>query len=70
MKKYVKPSVKVVNLKSSNDIAAKFENIRDSYVKSYLLNDKTTKYSISVYSNTVSLGNGEELPKVDPVVEG
>ena len=69
MKKYVKPSVKVVNLKSSNDIAAKFENIRDSYVKSYLLNDKTTKYSISVYSNTVSLGNGEELP-AEPVVEG
>ena len=70
MKKYVKPSVKVVNLKSSNDIAAKFENIRDSIVKSYLLDGKTTKYSISVYSNTVSLGNGEELPKVDPVVEG
>ncbi len=70
MKKYVKPSVKVVNLKSSNDIAAKFENIRDSYVKNYLLDGKSTKYSISVYSNTVSLGNGEELPEVDPVVEG
>lgn len=69
MKKYVKPSVKVVNLKSSNDIAAKFENIRDSYVKSYLIGEgKATKYSISVYSNTVSNGNGEELP--EPVVEG
>ena len=62
MKKYTKPSVQVVNLKSSSDIAANFNNIRDQYVKSYLAGGKTNSYTISVYSNTVSLGNGEELP--------
>ena len=65
MKKYTKPSVQVVNLKSSSDIAANFNNIRDQYVKSYLVGGKTNSYTISVYSNTVSLGNGEELPEVE-----
>ena len=61
MKKYTKPSVQVVNLKSSNDIAASFNNIRDQYVKSYLANGKTNNYTISVYSNTVSSGEGSEV---------
>lgn len=69
MKKYTKPSVKVVNLKSSNDIAASFNNIRDSYVKNYLMGSSEFEYKVSVYSNTVSYGNGEELP-AEASVEG
>lgn len=64
MKKYTKPSVKVVNLKSSNDIAASFNNIRDQYIKQYLIGDKRDDYTVSVYSNTVSYGDGEVLPEV------
>lgn len=67
MKKYTKPSVKVVNLKSSNDIATSFSNLRDTMVKNYLINGSSKSYTVSVYSNTISQGNGEELP---PVVEG
>ncbi len=62
MKKYTKPSVKVVNLKSSNDIAASFTNLRKQMIKSYLNGTASTDYAVSIYSNTVSNGNGEELP--------
>ncbi len=62
MKKYTKPTVKVVNLKSSNDIAASFTNLRKQMIKSYLNGTASTDYAVSIYSNTVSNGNGEELP--------
>ena len=67
MKKYTKPSVKVVNLKSSNDIAAtSFTNLRNKMIKSYLDSQSQSKeYAVSIYSNTVSNGNGEELPIVE-----
>jgi len=68
MKKYTKPSVKVVNLKSSNDIAASFNNIRDQYVKNYLINGASNSYTVSVYSNTISSGEGSEV--LNPPVEG
>ena len=68
MKKYTKPSVKVVNLKSSNDIAASFNNIRDQYVKNYLINGQSNSYTVSVYSNTISSGEGTEV--LNPPVEG
>ena len=67
MKKYTKPSVKVVNLKSSNDIAATFENLRDKMIKSYLNSKGTEEYAVSIYSNTISSGEGEVL---NPPVEG
>ncbi len=69
MKNYVKPSVKVVNLKSSNDIAANtFETLRRQYVKSYLLDENTTNsYAVSVYANSTSAIDQEKL---NPVVEG
>lgn len=65
MKKYTKPSVKVVNLKASNDIATSFSNLRDTMVKNYLINGDSKSYTVSVYSNTISQGNGEELPAVE-----
>lgn len=66
MKKYTKPSVKVVNLKSSNDIAATFDNLRGQMIKSYLNSKSESKeYAVSIYSNTISNGNGEELPVVE-----
>ena len=59
MKKYTKPSVKVVNLKSSNDIAATFDNLRGQMIKSYLNKKSGSKeYAVSIYSNTISNGNG------------
>ena len=53
MKKYVKPMVKIVNIKSSEDIAAptSFKSIKEGLVRNYLLNDGTnyavTKYSVA-----------------------
>ena len=55
MKKYTKPSVQVVNLKSSNDIAAaSFDTLRDQMIKSYVIGKSQKEYSVSVYSNTAS----------------
>ena len=57
MKKYTKPSVQVVNLKSSNDIAAaEFKTLRDTMIKNYMFDEskKEYSYSVSVYSNTAS----------------
>lgn len=53
MKKYTKPTVQVVNLKSSNDIAAatSFEYLKKQMVKEYLLGEATKEYAVSIYSN-------------------
>lgn len=65
MKKYTKPSVQVVNLKSSNDIAAaKFDTLRDQMLKSYMFGESKKEYSVSVYSNTTSAND-----VITPVVE-
>ena len=57
MKKYVKPSVKVVNLKSSNDIATTFAQIASGLTKNYLNKASGTQspYTVSVYSNNASV---------------
>ena len=55
MKKYTKPSVQVVNLKSSNDIAAaNFDTLRQQMIKNYVIGKSQKEYSVSVYSNTAS----------------
>ena len=65
MKKYTKPSVQVVNLKSSNDIAAaSFDTLRDQMIKNYMLGKSKKEYSVSVYSNTAST-----MDVITPVVE-
>ena len=52
MKKYTKPTVQVVNLKSSNDIAAtSFEYLKKKMVKNYLLGKASGEYAVSIYSN-------------------
>ena len=62
MKKYIKPSVKVVNLKSSSNIATDFAEVRGKFVRSYLKGTSTQgNYAVSVYANTVSNGNGVEV---------
>lgn len=62
MKKYVKPMVEVVNLKSSNDIATSFSKLRGTFTRNYLLGNGNThhEYAVSVYSNVNSadLQNG------------
>ena len=67
MKKYTKPSVQVVNLKSSNDIAAaaEFKTLRDTMIKNYMFGEAKKEYSVSVYSNTTS--QYDDVPA--PVVE-
>ena len=57
MKKYVKPSVKVVNLKSSSDIATTFSQIASGLTKNYLnkASSDQSSYTVSVYSNTASV---------------
>ena len=66
MKKYTKPSVQVVNLKSSNDIAAtEFKTLRDTMIKNYMFSDNSkNEYSVSVYSNTAST-----MDAIPPAVE-
>ncbi len=55
MKKYTKPTVEVVNLKSSNDIATStFKQIKKGFIQNYLL-DNTTDYAVSQYSNYTSV---------------
>lgn len=50
MKKYVKPMVKIVNIKSSEDIAAptSFNAVKQNLIKNYLINGST--YAVSQYS--------------------
>ena len=65
MKKYTKPSVQVVNLKSSNDIAAaKFDTLRETMLKNYMFGESKKEYSVSVYSNTAST-----MDAIPPAVE-
>ncbi len=59
MKKYTKPTVEIVNLKSSNDIAASFEQVQKKMVRNYLLNGTSTEYAVSKYSNAASVVNAE-----------
>ena len=56
MKKYTKPMVKIVNIKSSEDIASpkSFSTIRDGLVKNYLLSDGTN-YAVTKYSVEASI---------------
>lgn len=66
MKKYVKPSVKVVNLKSSNDIAANtFDSLRRHYVKNYIFDQAEKEYQVSVYANSTSAMDQEILTPVE-----
>ena len=66
MKKYVKPSVKVVNLKSSNDIAANtFDSLRRQYVKNYILDKTEKEYQVSVYANSTSAMDQEAVTPVE-----
>ncbi len=53
MKKYTKPMVKIVNIKSSEDIAASFSSIKEGMIKNYLLSD-STNYAVSAYSVATS----------------
>ena len=57
MKKYVKPSVKVVNLKSSSDIATTFAQIKNNLKKNYLnkATEEQSSYTVSIYSNNASV---------------
>ncbi len=52
MKKYIKPSVEVVSLKSSVDIAASYKGLRDGMIKKYLQTDPT-QYSVTVYTTSL-----------------
>lgn len=56
MKKYTKPMVKIVNIKSSEDIAAptKFKAIHDGIIRNYLLNGETN-YVVTQYSVGASI---------------
>ena len=57
MKKYTKPTVEVVSLKSSNDIAASFKLLRRNFVNEYLnANGETIgTYSVTKYSTELSV---------------
>lgn len=54
MKKYTKPMVNVVSLKSSEDIAASFKAIRKQFTDSYLYKIEDTEYAVSQYSTLSS----------------
>ena len=54
MKKYVKPMVQIVNIKSSEDIAAtNYSTVKQKIIQNYLLGDGT-KYAITQYSAATS----------------
>lgn len=56
MKKYVKPMVQIVNIKSSEDIAAtNYSTVKQKIIQNYLLGDGTTKYAITQYSAATSV---------------
>ncbi|MBR0277139.1 MAG: hypothetical protein IJQ50_01590 [Clostridia bacterium] len=49
MKKYIKPSIQIVSLKSSEDIATSYKEIASSLVNGYIsANSKT--YAVTQYS--------------------
>lgn len=50
MKKYIKPTVEVVSLKSSENIATTFKNIRKNMVNDYLTGSNTKSYTVSEYA--------------------
>ena len=56
MKKYVKPMVQIVNIKSSEDIAAttNYSTVKQKIIQNYLLGDGT-KYAITQYSAATSV---------------
>lgn len=56
MKKYIKPSINVINLKSSENIAATFKSIREGLVQDALYEYNNKNYTVSMYSlNTSAL---------------
>lgn len=54
MRKYTKPTVEVVNLKSSKDIATSFKAIRSKLEQQYLFNGAPKDYTVSIYSTEIS----------------
>lgn len=61
MKKYTKPSVEIVNLKSSDNIAASYKDYEKAFINQYI-NNGTNKYAVSSYLRKTS------KPVVDPEV--
>ncbi len=61
MKKYTKPTVNVVSLKSSEDIATSFDSIKDGMIRNYLNN--STTYTVSQYA--VNTSNFKESTPVE-----
>ena len=60
MKKYNKPSVNVVSLNSSENIARlTFDDIQSNMVRDYIYSDKTYKVSVYTVSSSV-LVSGKE----------
>ena len=56
MKKYTKPTVEVVNLKSSKDIATSYKVLRDKFTQNYLFSNaaEAKEYTVSCYSTELS----------------
>ena len=52
MKKYIKPSVEIVSLKSSVDIAASYKGVRNGIVDSYLRQQDLTQYTVTQYTTS------------------
>ena len=46
MKKYIKPSVEIVSLKSSVDIAASYKGVRNGIIDSYLRHSYPVHYKL------------------------
>lgn len=54
MRKYKKPEIQIVNLKSSEDIALTFKDIEGGFIDKYLKNS-TGRYAITQYAITNSI---------------
>ena len=57
MKKYIKPSINVINLKSSENIATTtFKSVRSKFIEEVLMGSNGKQYTVSQYSlNTSAL---------------
>ena len=52
MREYKKPEIQIVNLKSSEDIALTFDDIRGNYISTYTKGERS--YAITGYAVTQS----------------
>ena len=52
MKKYIKPSVEIVSLKSSVEIAKSWKATRNGIVSSYLRDQDMTQYTVTQYTTS------------------